>query len=240
MGVEFLLFVPAAFLAGVLMFLAPCTLPIVPGYLAFIAGGQGKVVRNAFAFVLGFSVVFILLGTFAGYFGSVLAPFRGILSALAGILLILFGITMLGIMRLPFLSGERHIGIPRFLALGRPESSLLIGALFAVGWSPCIGPILGTILLLASSSSTAGAGAFLLAIFSLGLAIPFMLCAIFLEKANRLFPKLDRFSHILSVIGGVILIAIGLLMATGNMGLLIAWGFSAFDFLEYERLLQYL
>lgn len=237
---DFLLFAPAAFLAGVLMFLAPCTLPIVPGYLAFIAGGQGKVVRNAIAFVLGFSVVFILFGTFAGALGGVLAPWKDFLARSAGAIIILFGLMMLGIIRLPGLSEEQRMRIPRFLTIGRPESSLLIGALFAVGWSPCIGPILGTILFIASASTTAIFGAILLAIFSLGLAIPFILSAIFIERAGALFARMGRLTSVLSYIGGVILVGIGVLMLFGSMGLLIPLGYGLFDFIQYDRLLEYL
>ena len=172
---------PAAFLAGILMFLAPCTLPIVPGYLAFIAAvpegaskgsARKRVLINALAFVLGFSAVFILLGTFAAAAGSFLGPWRDTLGRAAGALIIIFGLTMLGVIRIPVLSGDKHMAIPHFLSLGKPHSSALIGALFALGWSPCIGPILGSILLYASASGTAGQGALLLAIFSLGLGLP--------------------------------------------------------------------
>ncbi|HVV15509.1 MAG TPA: cytochrome c biogenesis protein CcdA [Candidatus Paceibacterota bacterium] len=235
-----LVLLPAAFLAGVLMFLAPCTLPIVPGYLAFIAGGRGRVVRNAIAFVLGFSVVFILLGTFAGFFGEFLAPWKDLLGRLAGAVIILFGLTMLGLLRVPGLGGEHHIRLPKFLAVGHPQSSFLIGALFALGWSPCIGPILGTVLLIASTSSTAAVGALLLAAFSLGLGIPFLLTAIFLEKLHETFGHWSGFVSVLSKIGGAILIAIGVLMLLGDMGLLIQWGYGLFGGLGYGRLLEHL
>src|SRR4051812_14400247 len=121
-----LLLASAAFLAGVLMFLAPCTLPIVPGYLAFIAGvtpgetyPRGRMVRNAIAFVIGFSAVFILLGTFAGTIGHVLGPWRDLIGRVAGVLIVLFGLTMLGILRLPVIASEHHIKLPKFLTLGR-------------------------------------------------------------------------------------------------------------------------
>ncbi|HYF12892.1 MAG TPA: cytochrome c biogenesis protein CcdA [Candidatus Paceibacterota bacterium] len=231
---------PAAFLAGVLMFLAPCTLPLVPGYLAFIAGGQGKVVRNAVAFVLGFSVIFILLGMFAGTIGGVLAPWKDFLSRIAGAVIILFGLTMLGLVRLPVLSSERHVGIPKFLSLGSPHSSFLIGALFAIGWSPCIGPILGTILFIASAEATALSGALLLAIFSLGLAIPFILCAIFVDQASTAISRYARATVSLSRVGGALLIGIGALMLMGSMGLLITWGYGLFEFINYDALLKYL
>lgn len=221
------------------MFLAPCTLPIVPGYLAFIAGGKAKAFRNALWFVLGFSLVFILLGTFAGVLGMVLGPYRGYLGQAAGLLVIFFGLTMLGL-HIPLLSREGHLGIPSFVKVGRPESSLLIGALFALGWSPCIGPLLGAALLFASSAATAWNGAFLLGVFSLGLGLPFLLTALLLERAGERFARWGAATLWLSRLGGAVLMLLGALMFFGQMGLLVSWGYGAFDFLGYSRLLQYL
>jgi cytochrome c-type biogenesis protein len=239
---DFASLIPAAFLAGVLMFLAPCTLPIVPGYLAFIAGGtgRGRMVKNAVAFVVGFSVVFILLGTFAAALGALLGPWREALARAAGALIILFGLTMLGLLRLPLLTEERRAHIPKFLTVGRWESSMLIGALFAVGWSPCIGPILGSILFIASVSATALQGALLLAVFSLGLGIPFVLSAIFMEKIGGWFVRAGKLASALSYIGGCVLVAVGALMLTGHIGLLVTWGFGMLDFAGYESLLNHL
>jgi len=237
-----------AFVAGILMFLAPCTLPIVPGYLAFIAGvpaGQAgsnrrRIFINALAFVVGFSVVFILLGTFAAALGSLLGPWREIIGRGAGLLIIVFGLTMLGVFNIPLLSRESHIRLPKWLSLGYPHSSFLIGTLFALGWSPCIGPILGTILYLASASTTAATGATLLAIFSLGLALPFLVCAWLIGQAEGLVARMGRVTRILSVIGGFVLIALGILMLTNTMGYLVTWGFDAFDGAGYDALLKYL
>ncbi len=242
-----LVLIPAAFLAGVLMFLAPCTLPIVPGYLAFIAGvapgeeknARGRVLRNALWFVLGFSFIFVLLGTFASLIGAAALPWRGLVSQVGGVVIVLFGLTMLGLFRLPFLSSERHLSIPKFLTIGRPESSALIGMLFALGWSPCIGPILGTILFVASSTNPIS-GATLLSIFSLGLGLPFLLSAFFIDKLGTTFVRWGRLTQILSYIGGLVLVGIGLLMIFGSMGLLVSWGFSFFESTGYHHLLEYL
>ena len=243
---EPLVLIPAAFLAGVLMFLAPCTLPIVPGYLAFIAGSpkgekaRGRIIRNAIAFVIGFSIVFILLGTFAAALGGIVGPWKDIISRLAGAVIILFGLTMLGVIRLPLIGIERRARVPKLLTLGRPESSALIGILFALGWSPCIGPLLGTILLFASTSATALQGAFLLAVFSAGLGVPFILSAIFLDALGATFVRWSKVTSILSTVGGVVLILLGILMILGDMNLLITYGYSLFNFIGYDRLLQYL
>ncbi len=228
-----------AFVAGVLMFLAPCTLPIVPGYLAFIAGNRQRVLRNAVAFVLGFSVIFILLGASAGLFGIVIGSWRFVLGRIGGALIILFGLTMLGVFRIPLLSGERHVKLPSFITVGHPASSLLIGALFALGWSPCIGPILGSILLIASTSSTALSGALLLALFSAGLAVPFLITAALLSHVHGFFERAGRVSQALSAVGGVFLILLGTLMLFDAAGLLVAWGFTLSGGL-YDRLLNFM
>lgn len=245
-----------AFVAGMLMFLAPCTLPIVPAYLAFIAGvplevlrsgnsvaralARRAVMRNALAFCIGFSVIFIVLGASAGIIGTLVGPWRGLLAQVGGAVVILFGLTMLGVFNLPILSRERRMRLPGFLTIGTLPSSVLIGALFALGWSPCIGPILGTILLVASNSATVWYGAVLLAIFSLGLTLPFLLVAAAVGEASAALAKLGGFVRVVSLVGGVGLVLGGILMLTGNMNLLVSWGFDLFRGFGYERLLDYL
>jgi len=242
-----------AFVAGMFMFLAPCTLPVVPGYLAFIAGiplsalqnpaakrGARMVVfKNALAFVFGFSVVFILLGASAGLLGIFIGPWRYVLAKFGGVVLILFGITMLGVLRVPVLSGERHMRLPWFLELGRLSSSALIGVLFALGWSPCIGPILGTVLLIASNSATVYYGALLLAVFSLGLAVPFLLTALIVTESTVFLSRISGFTKWLSVFGGVGLIVGGILMLTGTTQLLVDWFYGIFGITGYGALLNY-
>lgn len=224
--------ISAAFSAGVLMFLAPCTLSLVPAYLITIAGvseqeihrlgwfsaTHRRVLFNALAFVVGFSLVFILLGLFSSSLGALLGTWKSVLWYAAGVLLILFGISMLGL-RLPWLSSEWHMRMPAFLQLGRPQSSLLLGTVFAVGWSPCIGPVLGSILFLASTSGTVLQGAMLLAIFSIGLSIPFLLSAVFISVALQGLQKLTGIAAVLYTIGGGILIVLGILILTNKFGI---------------------
>lgn len=228
-----------AFVAGVLMFLAPCTLPIVPGYLAFIGGQRRRVLPNAVAFVAGFALVFVLLGASAGLFGLVIGTWRYALARVGGLIIALFGLVMLGVLRVPLLSAERHIAMPGFVRVGNPSSSALLGGLFALGWSPCIGPILGTILFTAATSATAGQGALLLLIFSAGLGVPFILMALMLERAQAAMGSLTRVSRALSILGGVFLVALGVLMLFGQAGLLVAWG-SSLGGTWYDRLLNYM
>ena len=244
--------IPGSFIAGVLMFLAPCTLPIVPGYLVFIAGTPAsttavggrvrrrRILYNAVAFVVGFSIIFILLGMFASAIGSIFGIYREYISRIAGAVIILFGLMMLNIVRLPVVGDEWHAKIPKFLSLGRWESSLLIGALFAFGWSPCIGPILGTVLLFASNSATLAQGAILLGVFSLGLGIPFILTALLIDTAGDLFIKWGRVLNVFSTMGGILLICMGSLILFGMMGVLVEWSYRIFDLLGYSRLYNYL
>lgn len=236
----------AAFIAGVLMFLAPCTLPIVPGYLAFISGvpdsrgekARRRILTNALAFVVGFSAVYIVLGLAAGTVGVFVGPWKESVSRIGGVIILLFGLTMLGIFRLPFLSKESHIAFPKFISIGRWQSSFLIGMLFAVGWSPCTGPILATILYTAQYVSV-WQGGILLGVFSLGFGIPFLLTALLMETGQNMFGKWGTTSKILSVVGGIVLILVGLLMLTDNMALLVEWGFRFFEG-PYNQLLKYM
>lgn len=242
-----------AFVAGMLMFLAPCTLPIVPGYLAFIAGiplsalnnpaarksARTVVFKNALAFVIGFSVVFVLLGASAGLLGTFIGPWRYVLAKAGGLIIILFGLTMLGLIPVRFLSQDRHIRLPSFLILGRLSSSALIGSLFALGWSPCIGPILGTVLLIASSSSTVFYGALLLATFSAGLAIPFLLTALLVTESTVFLSRIGGFLKVLNVVGGIGLIMGGVLIYSGYTQLFVDWAYRIFNSTGYGALLNY-
>jgi len=250
---EFSLIIPA-FIAGILTFLAPCTLPLVPGYLGFISGvsiqdlqdplksksARRKIFLNGLLFVIGFSLIFILLGSLFGLGGSAFAQYRVWLSRIGGIFVILFGLFMIGALRLPFLNVEKNIGRIKALKPGNPASSLIFGATFAFGWTPCVGPILGSILTLAAASTTVGQGAFLLLVFSLGLAIPFLVIALSIGSASAYLSKISKYLNIISFVGGLFLIFIGILLLTGKIGVWVSYFYSIFDFINYERLLDYL
>ncbi len=246
--------IAAAFIAGIFTFLAPCTLPLIPAYLGFISGVdpdalkdpsrrkevRRKIIVNGLFFVIGFSIIFVLFGALAGFIGAELAPYRIWLSRVGGVFIILFGLLMLGVFNLPFLQRDHKIKMPSWIAVGKPSSSSLIGAIFALGWTPCVGPVLGSILLLASSSATAFSGGLLLLVFSLGLAVPFMITAVGFAHASERINAIQKWLKWVSIIGGVFLIGIGLLLVTNNFVLLIVWGFKLFGFLEYESLLNLL
>jgi cytochrome c-type biogenesis protein len=162
------------------------------------------------------------------------------LGRLAGAIIIIFGLTMLGVLRIPILGSDKRMAIPHFLTIGKPHSSALIGALFALGWSPCIGPILGSILLFASTSATTGQGALLLAVFSLGLGLPFIGVALLLNEAGELIKKYSRFVNGLSLVGGIILIALGVMMLLGQMSTLVSFGYGLGIMLHYSALQDYM
>lgn len=249
-------FIISAFIAGLVMFLAPCTLPIVPAYLGFISGvslkdleklegedrkkAQRRILLNGIAFILGFTLVFVLFGVLAGLLGQALAPVRIWLSRIGGLFVIIFGLFMLGAFQIKFLQVEKRVKLPSFLKIGSPPTSFGIGTAFAFGWTPCVGPILASILLLASTSSTALQGGFLLLVFSLGLAIPFLLVALATSYASTFIAKGNKYLKYVSIIGGVFLIGLGVLLITDNFGLTIQYGYELFEFFNYDALLDYL
>lgn len=253
-----------AFIAGLLTFLAPCTLPLVPGFLGFISGvsvdelqnskpsssTRRRIFLNGVLYVIGFSLVFILLGSLFGLGGAALVKYRLVLAKWGGIIVILFGFYMivsqfkssfiLSRWRLfQSLEKERRLSV-RWLKPGKPVSSLLFGAIFAFGWSPCIGPILGTVLLLASQSATVGTGIFLLTVFSLGLAVPFLIIAAGVGSALHYIRKVGPYLRIISIIGGVFLIFLGILLFTDGFNKWIGFSYQLLNFINYERILDYL
>lgn len=250
---DFTLVIPA-FIAGILTFLAPCTLPLVPAYLGFISGvsakdlqdplaakqAKRKIFLNGLFFILGFSAVFIILGSIAGFFGQLLFGYRIWLSRIGGIFVILFGLFMLNVVKIPFLSKEMQIKTPTLFQKGRATNSFVLGATFGLGWTPCVGPILGSILTLAAASTTAFQGAFLLAVFSLGLAVPFLVIAAGFSSASMHIAKLGKYLNIISIIGGLFLIFLGILLLTNKLGIWIAYFYQWFNFINYDRLLDYL
>jgi cytochrome c-type biogenesis protein len=218
----------AAFAAGVVSFVSPCVLPLVPGYLSLLTGlaahdGDAHSTRRttvvaALMFVLGFTVVFVALGSTASLAGALLAPYRDFLGRAAGVVIAAFGVLMLGIVRVPWLYGEARFDPAKARGLGR-WAAPVVGAAFAFGWTPCVGPVLGTILGLAGSSADVARGAALLLVYSLGLGVPFLLVAIFLGSAGPALRRLQRHALTVQRVAGAFLLAFGLAMAFGLLPL---------------------
>ena len=207
----------AAFLAGVLSFLSPCVLPLVPSYLAVLGGGTGqKPVGGALLFILGFSLVFISFGAGASALGSVLLANKTLLAQIGGGLILVFGAILLVKERIPFLNREYRTDLGNASRFGL----VALGAAFAAGWTPCIGPILGTILGIAASSANIGTGVGLLAVYAAGLAVPFLLAALAWDRISAGFRRVARWVNLVEKISGVVLIAVGVLLLTDQFTVL--------------------
>ncbi len=224
-----------ALLAGAVSFLSPCVLPLVPGYISFVAGrsvdelqvkrGRERlaVLGMSAAFVLGFSTVFITLGASATALGRLVLTYKQEANIVGGIVVIVFGLFMTGLLNLRWL----HLDIRWFHHLtpsrASPGSAYLLGLAFAFGWTPCIGPILGSILTVSASNVQVGSGIALLAVYSVGLGLPFLLTALFLERFLEHFKTLRRWSGLIHIASGAMMVLIGALMITGHLTAISYW-----------------
>ncbi|MFZ0215628.1 MAG: cytochrome c biogenesis protein CcdA [Candidatus Dormiibacterota bacterium] len=202
-----------AIVAGVLSFSSPCTLPLVPGYLGYMSGvtsTRGRALGAATLFVLGFAFVFTALGAVASSLGSLLLAHRLLLEHVAGIVIIVLGLFVIGLVRLPLLQRE---GRP-LLGWARPGpgGALLLGVAFALGWTPCIGPVLAAILVLAAGQHTVASGALLLLLYAVGLGVPFLLTALFLDRFAGLRRWMSRHGLYFDLAGGALLAGMGVLI----------------------------
>jgi len=219
--------IPIALVAGLVSFLSPCVLPLVPGYISMLSGAtieelrvgtgpalMGRIVRNSLAFVVGFSVVFVTLGASATAVGKFLLAQRTTFNLVAGIVVIIFGLHLTGLVKIPLLYRQVRVetGAPRRGLLG----AFLLGFAFAFGWTPCIGPILTAILALAAQRQTVFQGMFLLGIYSTGLAVPFLLTSVGLGSFLKVYGGFRKHLQAVEVGSGVLLIALGVLMATNK------------------------
>ncbi|MGM0366239.1 MAG: cytochrome c biogenesis CcdA family protein [Actinomycetota bacterium] len=233
----------SAFIAGILAFISPCVLPIVPVYITLMSNKavyKNKKIKvseriylflNSLFFVAGFSLIFVALGSTATLAGQFLREYAAIIGRIGGGILILFGFHYIGLFRLPFLNIEKRFDIPQKLKTGY-LSSFLIGIIFSFGWVPCVGLILSAILLLASQLETLMQGVALLSSFSLGLGLPFILASVFLGFFSRTLKKLNRHLNIVSIISGVFLIALGVIFVTNSMIRITGWLARYFPFLN--------
>jgi cytochrome c-type biogenesis protein len=212
----------AAFAAGVVSFASPCVLPLVPGYLSYVSGvgvdelgaRPRRVAVTTAWFVLGFGAMFVAFGAGAAWFGGVLFDHRRTLEIAAGVFIVFAGLVFAGV-RLPIqLLREKRLHVPR---IGGPLAPVLAGVAFAVGWTPCVGPTLAAILALSAGGASPGQGAVLLAVYALGLGVPFLLFGLVFTRALAVVRTLRRHWHAVGVASGALLVVFGVLLATGQL-----------------------
>ncbi len=220
----------AAFLAGLVSFLSPCVLPLVPGYVSLISGvgveelkGQEasllrKVMLNSIAFIIGFSIVFITLGAISTEVGQIAARYKSLLAQVAGVVIILFGLHLTGILRIKALYADKRLHNVK--GGSSAWGAFVIGFAFAFGWTPCVGPILAVILGFAAAQDSITKGILLLTIYSLGLAVPFLLTSLGIERFLNFYGRFRRHMHVLEIASGGLLIALGVLLVFGRFTLL--------------------
>lgn len=218
-----------AFAAGILSFLSPCVLPLIPSYLSFVSGvsldemrgdqatarARWRVVLNAVAFISGFSLVFVSLGASASLLGSFFLNYRNWIRLLGGVFVVVVGLYLIGVFKIPAL--ERYL---QFNLKDKPAGylgSVIVGITFAVAWTPCVGPILGAILAIAGTSADVGRGVFLLAMYAAGLAVPFFLSALAVNSFFQFSQAFRRYIQAFHVASGVLLVVVGILLMTDYM-----------------------
>ena len=227
-----------AMFAGVISFLSPCVLPIVPPYLAYMAGttpgdikgrADPRVVTAAVFFVLGLSTVFLLLGFAASAIGRAFLQYQTQLGVAAGIVIIAFGLHFIGLIRIPFLFREARIDAGD--RGGTPFGAYVLGLAFAFGWTPCIGPVLGAILSLAAQEGSVSRGMLLMALYALGLGVPFLLAAVYLDKFLAVAGRFKAHMPMVEKTMGVLLVIVGLLLVTGGFATISFWLLETFPVL---------
>jgi len=218
----------SSFVAGILSFISPCVLPLVPVYLGIMSrnaiykneklkiSDRLYAFLNSLLFVAGFSIVFIILGSTATLLGRLLKDYMSIIGRVGGAVLIVFGLHYIGLFKIPFLNMEKRLKMPESLKTGYLWS-FLFGVIFSFGWVPCVGMILSAILLLASNMETLLQGVFLLVVFSAGLGLPFILASLFISFFSRFLKRINKHLNIISIISGVFLLVLGIIFVTDSM-----------------------
>ncbi|MGN0304732.1 MAG: cytochrome c biogenesis CcdA family protein [Lachnospiraceae bacterium] len=213
-----------SFLEGIITFISPCLLPMLPIYISYFAGGETKNTRKtligSLGFVLGFTLVFVSMGALAGTLGGFLTAHQETVNFLSGAIVIVFGLNFLGILKLNIFKGNQFslkIDNMNFFSL------MLFGIIFSLGWTPCVGAFLGSALMLASTQGQTGVGMLMLLCYSLGLGIPFILSALLIQRLKTAFDFIKRNYQIINRLSGLFLILVGILMATGTLGRLLSF-----------------
>lgn len=210
------------FLEGIITFISPCILPMLPIYISYFAGDnnledgkKNNTLINALGFVIGFTIIFTLLGTLAGTFGSFIRNYYTLLNIIGGTIIVIFGLNYMGLLRISFL--ERSFKMDMKIKSLKFISSILFGVVFAIGWTPCVGTFLGSALMIAANSQQVLKGALMLFVYSIGLGIPFIISAILIGKLKETLDFIKRNYKIINRISGLILVVIGIAMMTGYL-----------------------
>lgn len=216
------------FLEGIMTFISPCIIPMIPIYISYFIGDnkvkdKNKAIINSIGFVIGFSIIFTMLGALASTFGSFIQRYMNIFNIVAGLLLILFGLNYIGLFKIKLI--ERSFKIKSNINLHNLNllASILFGMIFAIGWTPCVGTFLGSALIIATNSNDVLKGIFMLLSYSLGLGIPFILSAILIENLKEAFKFIKKNYKVINLISGLFLIIVGIFMMTGYLNLILLW-----------------
>ena len=211
-----------SFLEGIITFISPCLLPMLPIYISYFAGGgertTAKTLKGAVGFVTGFTIVFVMLGALAGTVGSFLREYQTTVNIISGLIVIIFGLNFLGVFKLNIFKGNQRSVKTDNMGF---FSAMLFGIIFSVGWTPCVGAFLGSALMLASQQGHIAEGMLMLLSYSLGLGIPFILSAVLIDYLKSAFNWIKRNYKIINLISGSLLVIIGIMMATGKLGQLL-------------------
>ncbi len=224
-----------AFAGGFLSFVSPCVLPLLPSYVTFITGlsldqltdseDTARVKRivlvNSLMFIAGFSTIFVALGASATYVGQFLMTYQAVVAKVAGVVIVIFGLYVMGVLKISWLMSDKRMHME-----GKPKGytgSYLVGMAFAAGWTPCVGPILGSILLMAGTADGIGQGVLLLTFYSLGLGLPFFITALAMNTFLEKFARFSRYMRVVTIISGLLLIVIGLMIFFDVFTILSAW-----------------
>ena len=212
-----------SFLEGIITFISPCLLPMLPIYISYFAGGgertTGKTLKGALGFVTGFTLIFVAMGALAGTLGSFLREYQTAVNIVSGLIVVFFGLNFMGILKLNlFRGGQKTVNSDEMGFF----SALVFGMIFSVGWTPCVGAFLGSALMLASQQGHMVEGMLMLLAYSLGLGIPFVLSAVLIDYLKNAFNWIKRNYRIINLVSGALLVFIGVLMMTGTMGRLLS------------------
>ncbi len=209
-----------AFLEGIISFISPCILPLIPLYLSYLAGGlspkdsSGKLIRNSLMFILGFTIAFVAMGAAASAAGQFLRQHLSLLNRIGGVVIILLGLNYVGVFSIPLLNKEHRWHLKDMTGMG-PLRSILFGFVFSLGWTPCVGPFLGSALMMAANSAQVWQGMITLVFYSLGLGIPFILVALLVGQLESVFTAIKKHYRVIVLVAGILLIIMGIALVLG-------------------------